>query len=105
MKEEILALIRELAELLEPGATAVWEIMVRQQVISGRIGTICSGVLLLIALIMIAKAIWDAYSPSVWAYILAALFICAAVLPWFVTSLQRLMNPAYYAIMAIKSML
>jgi type IV secretory pathway VirB2 component (pilin) len=107
MKDEVLALIRELATMLEPGATAVWEIVLRQQMVMGILGTI-GGALALAVVIAIFVQGWRAMRRNEDAsFPLYVIAFCLGVfaVPWFVTSVMRLTNPAYYAIMALKGML
>ena len=107
MKDEVLALIRELAAMLEPGAQAVWEIMLRQQTVVG-VSDVCVGVMLfLVGVVSLAMASTVARrDPDASGFVvIIGLLTLPFSLAFLVPGIQRLSNPAYYAIMALKGML
>lgn len=107
MHEELLALIRDLAEMAEPGARAVWEVALQQQYNAGLLGAIGGGLLLLIGLGLLAWAFWGDWNridgPVL--QVLFGILLSIGGFTWLVDSTLRLMNPAYYAAKALADML
>ena len=105
MREEILALIRELATMLEPGATAVWGIVLRQAVITGWTYVVLGGLLTLVGLIALLWAWREAADRGepVWSIVIGVTSLLIGP-PFLVPGLMRLANPAYYAVCALLEM-
>ena len=105
MREEILALIRELATMLEPGATAVWGIVLRQQIVMGTACAVFGGLLTLVGLLAALWARRDAagHGEPVWSIVIGVTGLLIGP-PFLAPGLMRLANPAYYAVCALLEM-
>ena len=105
MREEILALIRELATMLEPGATAVWGVVLRQQAVEGWTYAVLGGLLTLVGLLAALSAWRDAadHGEPTWSIIIGVTGLLIGP-PFLVPGLMRLANPAYYAVCALLGM-
>jgi hypothetical protein len=112
MREEVMALIRDLAAMLEPGARAVWATMVRQQVTSGALDMLLA-VLAGVAAYFVGRASIRALNTDdrddgdgtyMFGLCLAVGLAIASVLITH-NALPHLLNPDYYAMMTLRGML
>jgi hypothetical protein len=113
MREEVMALIRDLAAMLEPGARAVWATMVRQQVTSGALDMLLA-VLAGVAAYFVGRAAIhemgaDDYEEELTGVCVFDLLIAVGLAIASVLiardALLHLLNPDYYAMMALGGML
>lgn len=99
--QEVVSVIREIAQLLEPGAQEAWALAVRQTMINGWIGATLGGALFLVALVALLWALFGSHDYDDEAHYgvgIAAMITAPALLIWGIVGLQQLLNPEWYAI-------